>query len=400
MKIAVKLVGIICEYNPFHSGHALQLRRARELAGEDCALVCVMGGNFVQRGEPALISKHVRASMAVQNGADLVLELPVPWAVASARRFAAGGVALLDGIGADFISFGAECPDIQKLSGLARILADGACDALIRAGMAAGISYAAARERAAEKLAGEDALLLREPNNILAVEYLTAMERRGSGMTPLPVERAFAGHDGGPQGDWAGASHIRALAAAGGDYAKFMPVTAAALLRRELEAGRTPDPDILDSMTMYRLRTMGPEAFQSLPDAGEGLGARLARAALAETTVKAVLDSVKTKRYAYARLRRMVLAALLGVTAETQAGEPPYLRVLAVGRRGRETLREIKGHTRLPILTKPAAARLLPEEAGKVFALEARAGDIYALTFKNPTERRGGMEWVTSPVVL
>ncbi len=396
----MKITGVICEYNPFHSGHALQLKKARELSGEDCALVCVMGGNFVQRGEPALVSKHVRAAMAAGGGADLVLELPVPWAVASAQRFAAGGVALLDGLGADCISFGAECPDPQRLRGLARLLLTPECDELVRAGLATGISYAAARERAAAKLAGEDALLLREPNNILAVEYLKAMERRGSAMTALPVERAFAGHDGESRGDWAGASHIRALAASGGEYARFMPPEAAELLRRELEAGRTPDPERLDAMMMLTLRTMTPEAYQRLPDAGEGLWTRLARFAATETTVKAVLDGVKTKRYAYARLRRMVLAALLGITAEAQTGEPPYLRVLALGERGREALREIKARTHLPLITKPAAAKLLPESAGAVFALEARAGDIYALTFQNPAERRGGAEWATSPAVL
>lgn len=396
----MKITGVICEYNPFHSGHALQLKKARELSGKESALVCVMGGNFVQRGEPALVSKHVRAEMAAGGGADLVLELPLPWAVASARRFAEGGVALLKGIGADFISFGAECPDARRLWGLAHMLADGSCDELIRAELATGISYAAARERAAEKLAPADAMLLREPNNILAVEYLAAMARRGSGMTPLPVERAFAGHDGGPQGDWAGASHIRAAAASGGEYARFMPPQAAALLRRELEAGRTPDQERLDAMIMLTLRTMTPEAYSRLPDAGEGLGARLARFAAVENTVKAVLDGVKTKRYAYARLRRMVLAALLGITAEAQAGEPPYIRVLALGERGREALREIKARTRLPLVTKPAAVRLLPERAREIFALEARAGDIYALTFKNPEERRGGTEWTTSPAVL
>ncbi len=394
------LTGIICEYNPFHSGHALQLSKARDMSGENCAIVCVMGGDFVQRGEPAVVSKHARAEMAARCGADLVLELPVPWALGSAERFASGGVAILDGIGADLISFGAECPDAERLSGLAKVLLSPACGALIKAELAAGVSYAAARERAAEKLSGGDAALLREPNNILAVEYLKAMARRGSKLRPIPVPRAFAAHDGGESGGYAGASRIRELIGEGGEYGRFMPKAAWEILRRELDAGRTPDPEILDSMTMYRLRTMGPEEFQSLPDGGEGLWMRLARFAGSEGTVKAVLDGVKTKRYAYARLRRMVMAALLGITADMQTNEPPYIRVLALGGRGREALREIKVRAGLPIVTKPAAAKLLPEKAREIFELEARAGDIYALMYAGPDQRRGGTEWTTSPVVL
>lgn len=394
------LTGIICEYNPFHRGHALQMTKARERSGEDAALVCVMGGNFVQRGEPAVIAKHARAEMAVRCGADLVLELPVPWALSSAERFAAGGVALLDAIGADNLSFGAECPDAERLDRLAKTLLTPVCQACVKAELAAGISYAAARERAARGLLGDEALILRQPNNILAVEYLKAMARRGSRLRPIAVERAFAAHDGGENGEFAGASHIRKLIAGGGEYRRFMPDPAADILRRELDAGRTPDAERLDAMTMFRLRSMTAEEFQRLPDSGEGLWMRLARCGASEPALSAVLDAAKTKRYAHARLRRMAMAALLGVTADTQRGDPPYIRVLAIGERGREALREIKCRATLPIVTKPAAARLLPEGARAIFELEAHAGDVYALTYKSPAERRGGAEWTTSPVVL
>ena len=396
----MNVVGIICEYNPFHLGHLHQMEAARRQAGEDAAVVCVMGGNFVQRGEPALVSKHVRAGMAVSCGADLVLELPVPWALASAERFAAGGVALLDAAGADFLSFGAECPEEKRLSALAEALLSPEYGPLLKGELAAGVSFAAARERAAASLVGRDALLLREPNNILAVEYLKAVALRRSALRPLPVKRSFAAHDGGENGDFAGAARIRELAASGGEYGRFMPDAARALLDRELAAGRTPDPDRVDAMAMYRLRTMTAGEFQALPDAGEGLWSRFMRCAAAQSTLKETLDAVKTKRYAYARLRRMAMAALLGITAGMQQGEPPYLRVLALGERGREVLRQIKRRCPLPVVTKPAAARLLPEEAGRLFRLEARAGDVYALTLKDPAERRGGSEWRTSPVTL
>ncbi len=394
------VTGVICEYNPFHRGHALQLAAARERSGGDCALVCVMGGNFVQRGEPAVISKHARAEMAVRCGADLVLELPVPWALASAERFAAGGVALLNAVGAENLSFGAECADAERLEKLASVLLTEKCAAQIKAELVTGVSYAAARERAARKLVGDEALILRGPNNILAVEYLKAIRKSGSKLRPIAVERAFAAHDGDENGGYAGAAYIRKRIAGGGDPERFMPEAAYEVLRRELAAGRTPDPKRLDAMAMYRLRAMGPEEYQRLPDSGEGLWARLMRCARESGSLKETLDAAKTKRYAYARLRRMVMAALLGVTADDQRGGPPYVRVLALGQRGREALREIKRRSSLPVITKPAAAKLLPEGAGKIFKLEARAGDVYALTYVNPKERRGGAEWTTSPVIL
>ena len=164
----MQITGIVCEYNPFHLGHSRQLEAARRAVNEDCAVVCVMSGNFVQRGEPAILSKAARAEMAVRCGADLAVELPLPWALSSAERFADGGVAILEALGADSVAFGAECPDVSRLRALAEALLREETGALIREKLRDGVSYAAARERALWELAGPDAALLREPNNILA----------------------------------------------------------------------------------------------------------------------------------------------------------------------------------------------------------------------------------------
>ena len=185
----MKITGVICEYNPFHLGHAYQLAQARELCGGDTAVVCVMSGDFVQRGEPAIVGKHARAEMAVLGGADIVFELPLPWAIGSAERFASGGVALLDAVGADFISFGCECPDAERLLALATAARSEEVSLRIRRELGSGVSYAAAREKALRGALGDEALLLREPNNILAVEYLKAMLASGSKMVPLAVPR-------------------------------------------------------------------------------------------------------------------------------------------------------------------------------------------------------------------
>lgn len=397
----MQITGIICEYNPFHNGHARQMEAAREVCGPDTAVVCVMGGNFVQRGEPAAVNRHARARMAAMCGADLVVELPVPWAIASAERFAMGGVALLEAMGADNIAFGSECGDIQVLGGLAdALLSDGASE-LIKKELLAGVSYASARERAVRSLVGEDAQLLRGPNNILAVEYLKAMRKRGSKMRAVTVPRFQAAHDSGAVGDVASASHIRSLIREGGDPSPYMPGAAYEVLRGELDAGRGPVTlKAAEIPIMYALRTMGDEAFRALPDGGEGLWLRFMRCARREPTLEAVLAAAKTKRYARSRLCRMAMAALLGVTADMQSGEPPYIRVLAVGGRGREALRRIKAGTGKPIITKPAAARLLAGQARAVFELEVRAGDIYALMYPDPAQRRGGEEWRASPAII
>lgn len=393
--------GVICEYNPFHLGHLHQLRQARRAAGEECALVCVMGGNFVQRGEPAVFNMHARAEMALRCGADLVVELPLPWAVSSAEGFAQGGVALLEALGADAVSFGCECPEVERLENLARALLSGEAQELLRRHLSAGVSYAAARERAAGELCGEDAALLRGPNNILAVEYLKAMALRGSKMRPIAVPRFGPEHDGEERDGLASASGIRKLLMEGGDVSPLVPEAAFAVIKREIAQGRGPvSAQGMEGAMMYRLRTMTEGEFEALPDAGEGLWRRFMRCARTEPTLAEVLMAAKTKRYALSRLRRMALWAYLGLTAADREGDPPYIRVLALGERGREVLREAKAASPLPIVTKPASARDLTGRAGELFEKNARAGDLYALLYPGEEQRRGGAEWMASPVVL
>ena len=185
-------VGIICEYNPFHNGHLRQFRLARERAGEDCALVCLMSGNYVQRGEPAIFPKRLRAEAALRCGADLVLELPLTVALSSAEGFAAGGVSILSSLGCDRLCFGTESADFDDLLRTARANLDPAFDALLRSELETGCSYAAARQRALERLGAGAGLS--SPNDILAVEYLKALLRQEGSMEPLPILRPNTYH--------------------------------------------------------------------------------------------------------------------------------------------------------------------------------------------------------------
>ena len=233
----LRAAGIICEYDPFHLGHRYQIGRVRQLLGPDTAVVCAMSGNFVQRGDFALLRKHARAEAAVRGGADLVLELPLPWAISSAEGFAAGGVGVLSGTGlVDTLAFGSECADADRIGRTADALLSDAFSAAMRAELAQGDSFAAARQRAAERLTGADAAILASPNDILGVEYVKALRRQGSAITPLALPRVGAAHDGGA-GEHASASHIRGLLLGGEDAAPYLTPETAALYAGECAAG-------------------------------------------------------------------------------------------------------------------------------------------------------------------
>ena len=236
------ILGIVCEFDPLHNGHARLLAHARALGAD--TVVCAMSGNFTQRGSFAALSKTARAEMAVRCGADLVLELPTPWAMAPAETFAQGGVQLLHAAGADTLLFGSECGDAAALRRLAEALDSPAFAAALSAAPDTGATFAARRQRAAAALLDNStAALLESPNNTLAVEYIRALRRTGSAMTPATLRRTGAAHDGAPEGDTASASHLRRLLRQGAaDTAcAYMPPATAAVLRRELAAGRVTD---------------------------------------------------------------------------------------------------------------------------------------------------------------
>ncbi len=397
----MKTAGIIAEYNPFHNGHAYHIRKTRELLGDDCAVVCVMSGNFVQRGEPAAFLKSVRAKAAVSCGADLVLELPCIYSLSGAESFAVSAVSILNAFGAaDYLSFGCECGDTELLSEAARLLSGDDMRAALKRELCRGISFAEARQKALEKISGRDCSFIAEPNNILAIEYLKALEKTGSAMLPLPVKRLGAGHDSlSAEGDSVSASFIRAALSRGeilpGDY---MPEAAAALIERETHAGRFVTLAGCEASVMTRLRTARDEEFAALPDMSEGLDRRIMSAARSCATLGEVYETVKTKRYALSRIRRAVMCLWLGITQADAAAPPQYLRVLAANERGRALLHSAKPS--VPVITKPASAKKLPEEAARLFALEARAADLYSLCFTEPAMRRGGIDWTTSPAML
>ncbi len=399
--------GIICEYNPFHRGHLRQLRLAREQGGEDCAIVCLMSGNYVQRGEPAVFPKRLRAEAALRCGADLVLELPLTAALSSAEGFAAGGVRVLTALGCDWLCFGTETEKLELLRRSAEANLDPAFDGLLRRELEGGCSYAAARQRALTALgAGEG---LSSPNDILAVEYLKALLRQSSPMRPMPIHRPGDYHSEALDPEAPSATALRAaLISAGRDLRCPSGIRNECHLpeaKHGLEARQgdkqclsprslqeTPSwhaavPSCLHALyenapvhswrtgeraVLAILRTLPEEAFRQLPFGAEGLWSKLMKNCRSRGSTEEILQSTISKRYTRTRIQRMLLCAVLGLRAEDLARPAPYARILGFNRRGRALLREMKA--RFPLVN--AGER--PADAG-YYALETRASDLYSL---------------------
>ena len=385
-------VGVVCEFDPMHLGHERLLRQAKADTG--LPVVCAMSGNYIQRGGMACLNKFARAEMAVLCGADLVVELPTPWAMATAERFADGGVSLLAGCGVKHLYFGSECGDIAALDAAAEALLREEFQADILRELQTGLSYAVARQAALEKRIGGSASLLSQPNNTLAVEYLKAIRRRELPLSAATVRRTDGGHHGA-----ASASQIRALLAAGqaADAFALMPPAAAGILGREMKKGLAPaDPARLETAMLSRLRLMDEADFAPYDGGGEGLYRRVYRAVQAGVSLGDILTLATTKRYPTARVRRMLWAAFLGL------GQPengiPYVRVLSATADGRRLLRQMRDHG-VPVLTKPADVGLLGSEAQSLFTREARRTDVFALACPiNPSVC--GEDWRHTPVMV
>ena len=383
----METAGIVAEYNPFHRGHAWHIAETRRRLGGDAPVVCVMSGHWVQRGECALADKWLRAALALDRGADLVVELPTPWAMASAESFARGAVSLLAATGVvDVLSFGSETGELAPLEEAAAALDAPDYPERLRAALGRGLSFPAARQEAA------GAACLSAPNNNLGVEYLRSLRALGSTIRPLTVPRQGAGHDGPAAGGFASASELRRLLRAGrGEEAA--PYLAAPW------SGELADMQHIERAVLARLRTMGEGDWAALPDGGgaEGLPSRLAKAAREAVSLEDFYARAKTRRYPHARLRRLALAAFLGLRAAERPAAPPYVRVLGLGGRGRALLRKMKDTCPLPVIVKPAQARELDGPARTLFESEARYTDLYGLCF--PAPRPCGAEWIHSPVV-
>jgi predicted nucleotidyltransferase len=374
-----------------HAGHENHIAMTRLKLGGDCAVLCVMSGDFVQRGEAAVFEKYTRARAAVESGADLVLSLPVHVSLSSAYGFALGSVRLLNALGvADYLSFGSECGDLQELAALSDALRSGDAISRTREAMDKGLSYASARQLSAQDVLGTRAETLKTPNNLLGVMYLDALRETGSGITPVTIRR-----DPGVS-----ASDVRALLRSGGDWRIQVPQPAMRVFEDEIENGRgIISNDRLELAMLSRLRCLDEDAVSRLPDVTEGLDNRFLRYAKTAPSLNALYESVKTKRYALSRIRRITMCACLGITSEDANQPPKYARVLAANKTGCTLLRQMRKTSKLPIITKPASAKTLPPDAQAMFNQESAAHTLYALAYKEESRRAGNTDLQQTPYI-
>ena len=386
------VAGIIAEYNPFHNGHARHIQKTRALTGCDW-LIVVMSGNFTQRGEPALLDKWMRAQMALDAGADIVLELPALFAVRPADRFAMGGVEILGALGVcDMLSFGCEVTNLSLLKRLAEVLEAEPPDfsAILRTHLSEGKSFPRARGEALCEYLNVPPEWVNGPNTVLALEYIRANERLEVPMGLCVVQRDSDYHSE-QMGEVASASAIRKAVFEGrmDEAYAAMPEAAAKLMR---EAGRTRMADIaaLDNLLIYRLRALEAEQIARLPDVSEGLEMRIKKKIGQSTTREALLEQLKCKRYTMARLSRICTYALLGLDRALVEAypQPRYLRILGFQNWARPLLREIASNGRLPLIG--SAKALAGDEC---FALERRATDLWGLCTQDPALRRAGRDF-------
>ena len=385
----MKISGIICEYNPFHNGHLYHIRETRNNGATH--IVAVMSGNFVQRGDTAVMDKLERAKLAVRSGADLVIELPVQYCLSSAENFAAGAVWLLDSLGAvDELSFGSECGDTELLGKALETLdrtAETHADE-IRTIMEKGYTYPRALNSVINGIDPSIGEVITEPNNLLAIEYMRALKRFSSTMEPFTVKRVSAMHDSStPDGSYASASYIRERLFSeqgASSVGEFTTQLWSEALSEAESRGEIASLSRLERVLLYKLRTTDTDEIAAINDVGQGLEHRIYGARMAGS-LDELLFTVKTKRYTMARIRRIMLSLLIGITKEDMKQLPPYGRILAFNERGKEILAKAKSSARLPYAASIAKLAQQGEAAERFAELEIRASDVYGLALETVT---------------
>lgn len=392
--------GIVAEFNPFHNGHKYLIDTIKN-DGENTVTV-VMSESFVQRGECACVSPYARTKMALECGVDLVLSLPVPYATASAERFAMGGLSVLGGLGCvDALAFGAETDNAENLKKCADVLVSDELSKALEKYLSEGVSFPVARQRAVEEISGKEiAEILSSPNNILGVEYIKAINKLGLNIGINPITRKGVEHDSEEaEGDFCSASAIRERLDKNEGFKAFLPEESRKILEEEIKNQKAPaNYKRLEAAILYKLRSMSAEDFKKLPDVSEGLEYRLCDAVKASLGLDEILEKVKTKRYTHSRIRRIIACGFLGIKKEDVLLPVPFIRVLGFNEKGAKILKKAKETATLPIVTKSSEINALGEDAKRTFELECFARDMLSLAL--PVRDEFGKEMTDKLIVL
>lgn len=370
----MKICAIVAEFNPFHNGHAYLINKAYSLGYTH--IVIVMSGNFVQRGEPSIISKEARASIALQNGANLVLEIPTIKSVSTAERYAYFSLEIIKHLGCvDSLIFGSECGNINRLSQVQKYIDDKKFGHILKKHLDNGLNFAVAREKTIHEISGnfDISSILQSPNNILGVEYLRAIKELNLKLGCITFERT-------KNSEYiTSASEIRNMIINGNnEYKKYVPESSIYEVESAIKNNTAPvDIFFSDRTVLSKLRSLSLSEISSLPDISEGLDNRIYKYIRESTSLEELLFKIKTKRYTMSRIKRIILSAFLGINSEMTKKPIEYLKVLGTDSRGLEILKIAKNTSTVPIITRYNQLNNLPQSAKEFFELESNFTDIY-----------------------
>ncbi len=369
--------GIVCEYNPFHNGHKYHLEKVKA-QGTDIT-VCVMSGNLVQRGECAVTDKWQRAVCAVKGGADVVIDLPVPWAMASAENFARGSISLLSSFGIDMLSFGSETEDEKLLTSCREAQENEKVAALVKKYMAEGLSYPSALSEGIGEVFGEKVKsALCAPNSTLAAEYIRQLKVYSPQCSIFPVKRVHTDHDSPEtEGNFASASKIRSII--GEDVSSFVPVFTAEMLKENIEKGTVHSLGFAERAILSSLREMPKEQYGLYVTDESGLVSRIYESVKNASDLTELYEKAKSKNYTHARIRREVMNLYLRIPKEICRKTPPYIKILAVNDRGLSVLSKVKKNSALPIVTKHSDTAKLSEYGKQIYSLQCASTDKFSI---------------------
>lgn len=390
-----KILGIVSEYNPFHLGHLYHLQESKKLVKPDYT-VAVMSGNFVERGDTAIIDKWSRAEMALKNGVDLVIELPLIYSISSAENFASGSVKILNSLHMDTtISFGSECGDISTLNAIANVLIEEPAEylSILNHELSSGISFPKAREHALLMYLNDIrkfANVLSEPNNILGIEYLKSIKKQKANIDAVTLKRKGSNYNSNNlTADFPSATAIRQGILEGKDVSPYLPTSSNKILQEKIKQNQfVINLSIFEQAILYKLRTMSIDEIKNLPDVSEGLENRIKKASDSCNDLSELTNMIKSKRYTLTRINRILLYALLDISKkdiEDSYKAIPYIRVLGVNQNGKELLSKIsKENKKINIVTSPK--KFLDSSKNKILKnmleKDMFASNIYTLGYK------------------
>lgn len=373
----MKSAAVIAEFNPFHNGHKYLSEQANRFGISH--KVAVMSGSFVQRGDLSIISKFERAEFALSNGFDLIVELPISFALSSAQNFAFGGTQIADSLNVDYLLFGSENGETAKLTETAKTLLSDNIKPIIKENLKKGFTYAKALELAVKKI-NPDTIDLQNPNDILGIEYISSVLKNNFSVLPIAISRRAVKHDDElTNGNFASASLIRDYIKSGKteDIKNFVPENIYSEYLRLYKNGEIADITSLEKAILIKIKSLSAADFKNISDVSEGLENKIVSAAKTSLTLQELLENIKSKRYTMSRIRRIILSAFLGIDNTFSKIDVPYIRVLGFNEKGLEIIKNAKNN--IPIITKASQLKDNP-----LFIKEMFATDCFNTALRSP----------------